>query len=107
MEISLEEKYRETQVSFNQFLSESAKDLESANEELEELKVEISKEKLLNDTLEHQQEVNKLEITQLTDLLAKHQADFDEMNGQHDIKLKELEEIRLRSNEEIKRLSQI
>ena len=29
------------------------------------------------------------------------------MNGQHDIKLKELEEIRLRSNEEIKRLSQI
>ncbi len=48
-----------------------------------------------------------LEIAQLTDLLAKHQADFDEMNAQHDIKLKELEEIRLRSNEEIKRLSQI
>lgn len=54
MEIGLDEKYRETQISFNQFLSESAKDLDQANEELEELKVEISKEKLLNDTLEHQ-----------------------------------------------------
>ena len=42
--------------------------------------MEISKEKLLNDTLEHQQEVNTVEITQLNDLLARHQADFDDMN---------------------------
>lgn len=34
-----------------------------------------------------------------------HQQDFDDMNQQHQLKLIELEEIRLRANEEIKRMS--
>jgi hypothetical protein len=49
----LEEKYRETQISFTQFVEDSRADLETATKELEELKAEITKEKLLNESLEH------------------------------------------------------
>ena len=47
-------------------------------------------------------DVNAAELATLDETFKKHKAQLDEMNFQHDQKLKELEQIRVRANEEIK-----
>lgn len=51
MEIALEDIYKSSSDKFTKFISDSSADLFETSQELEELKKDFLKEKLLNDTL--------------------------------------------------------
>ncbi|CDW75938.1 UNKNOWN [Stylonychia lemnae] len=105
MEQVLQEKFQKTTNNYQQFLSESEKDLKDTQNDLDRVKIELEKERMITDSLQHEVNVNDQELQGLQETFQKHKTDLDEMNWQHDQKLKELEQIRIRANEEIKKLS--
>ena len=59
----------------------------------------------MSETLQREVDLNQTELNNLQELFKRHKGELDEMNYEHEQKLKELESIRLRANEEIKQLS--
>lgn len=79
--------------------------MKDSEQEVNKLKAELEREKNLSDTLQREVDINSKELEGLDANFKKLKADLDNMNFAHDSKLKELEGIRGKANEEIKRLS--
>eukprot|EP00347_Sterkiella_histriomuscorum_P020386 403338000 len=105
MEQCLQDKFKKTTNNYQQFLKESEKDLQDTTKEVDKVRRELEKERLVTESLQHEVDINSNELNQLQETFRKHKGDLDEMNYMHDQKLKELEEIRVRANEEIKKIS--
>lgn len=101
----MQEKFKKTTTNYQQFLKESEKDLHETEVEVDKVRKELEKEKLITGSLQHEVDINTNDLNVLQETFRKHKGDLDEMNYQHDMKLKELEEIRVRANEEIKKIS--
>lgn len=106
MEIILQDKYKQSQTTFQELLSDSTQDIQETASELEVLQREIAREWLLQDSLTHDVANNEQELSELTSRKAKLQADFDAINDDYEHKFKDLEDIRLRANEEIRKTSE-
>lgn len=72
---------------------------------MEKLQKELEREQILTESLQREVDTNDNEFNTLENTFKKHKGDLDQMNWEHDQKLKELETIRCRANEDIKRLS--
>ena len=105
MEQVLQDKFKKTNKNYNQFLKEAERDLQETQREVDKVKKELEKERMVTESLQHQVDLNNNELGLLQEQFRKHKQDLDEMNYSHDQKLKELEQIRVRANEEIKKIS--
>lgn len=105
MEAVLQEKLKNTTAAYQRFIDDSAKDLKDTEAELERLQLEFGKETILSDTLQREVDINQSDLNVLETQFKKYKSELDDMHWQHDEKLKELELIRQRANEEIKRLT--
>ncbi len=105
MEQILQEKFRKTDQAYRNFIEESEKDMKESEAEVEKLRLELEKEKIITESLQRETDTSQLEFDTLEKTFKKYKLDLDNMNWQHDSKLKELETIRQRANQEIKKLS--
>ena len=86
-------------------MEESEQDLIQTQSEVEKLKVLLEKEQILSENLELEVNMNNEEVQRLDEEFRKYKGDLDKMNQEYESKLRELEGIRQRANEDIRRLS--
>ena len=72
MEIALEEKYKKSRRTFEKLLSDSTADMAASEVELDEVKKEITKERIISDSLTRDTHLNSKEIEDLEFKLQKH-----------------------------------
>lgn len=62
MEQILQEKFRKTDLAYQQFIDESGKDMKESEVEVEKLTLELDKEKIISDSLQREADTNQLEF---------------------------------------------
>jgi hypothetical protein len=80
MEVKLDERYREGLKVFERLSEESGQDVLGAEKELEELKKEVQRERMIQDQLNHEKLVNAKELEGLEDLHSKLKEDLVTVN---------------------------
>ena len=80
MEVKLYERYREGLKVFKRLCEESGQDVLGAEKELEELKKEVQRERMIQDQLNHEKLVNAKELEGLEDLHSKLKEDMVTVN---------------------------